>query len=155
MSGRETSREDAVLDIATLAGASASDLRALWEARRGYRPPPTFSARLMRLALAWDIQAKAGAGEAATVRRQWQAVMSCRAGGADAEVAVSGLSAPPASAGTRLLKSWGGEMHEVVVREDGVLWNGRVYASLSAVARAMTGTPRNGPKFFGLREGAP
>ncbi|MEM9476248.1 MAG: DUF2924 domain-containing protein [Pseudomonadota bacterium] len=60
-----------------------------------------------------------------------------------------GASAP---AGTRLLKYWGGETHEVVVTTDGALWNGHAYGSLSAVARAMTGTRRNGPRFFGLRE---
>ena len=50
------------------------------------------------------------------------------------------------------MKSWAGETHEVIVLERTVLWNGNIYTSLSAVARAMTGTPRNGPKFFGLRE---
>ena len=154
MPGGETSREDARVALATLAGASASELRLLWEARRG-SPPPTLSARLMRAVLAWDIQAAEQGGEAPAVRRQWQAVMARRAGGADAVAAVSGLAPSAAPAGTRLLKSWGGEMHEVIVREGCVLWNGRTYASLSAVARAMTGTPRNGPRFFGLREGAP
>ena len=37
---------------------------------------------------------------------------------------------------------------------EGVEWKGRRYASLSAVARAITGTRRNGPAFFGLREAA-
>lgn len=81
--------------------------------------------------------------------------MTRRAEGAGANTAVSGLPVPPAGAGTRLLKSWGGETHEVIVGEHGVTWKGRTYASLSAVAQAMTGTPRNGPKFFGLREDVP
>lgn len=56
--------------------------------------------------------------------------------------------------GTRILKDWGGKMHEVLITADGgVTWNGQSYSSLSAVARTMTGTNRNGPKFFGLREG--
>ena len=80
--------------------------------------------------------------------------MSRRAEGASAEAAVSGLAPVPVSEGTRLLKAWGGETHEVIVREDGAVWNGTTYSSLSALARAMTGTPRNGPKFFGLRETA-
>nr|WP_157770167.1 DUF2924 domain-containing protein [Ruegeria marisrubri] len=55
--------------------------------------------------------------------------------------------------GTRILKTWGGEIHEVVITADGgAIWNGQSYSSLSAVARAMTGTNRNGPRFFGLRE---
>ncbi|MCB2135324.1 MAG: DUF2924 domain-containing protein [Rhodobacteraceae bacterium] len=127
-------------------------MRRLWQERRGVPAPPTLSGRLMRLALAWEIQADKEGGESPEVRRRWQAVMTRRAGGAGAGDAVSGLSAPPTAAGTRLLKSWGGETHEVVVTAEGVVWNGKPYSSLSAVARAMTGTPRNGPKFFGLRE---
>ena len=55
--------------------------------------------------------------------------------------------------GARILKIWGGDTHEVVITADGgATWNGQSYSSLSAVARAMTGTNRNGPRFFGLRE---
>ena len=50
---------------------------------------------------------------------------------------------------------WQGVRHEVVVEADGTLsWSGERYASLSHVARAITGTRWNGPRFFGLREGA-
>ena len=151
----ERARQTGSLDLAEIAAADAPELRRLWEARRGSPPPPTLSARLMRLALAWDIQAAEQAGEPPAVRRQWQAVMRRRSDGLNAAAAVDELAMPAAATGTRLLKSWGGELHELIMQDDGVLWNGRTYASLSAVARAMTGTPRNGPKFFGLREGAP
>lgn len=143
------------LDPPGFAAAGAPELRRLWVSRRGSPPPPTLSARLMRLALAWDLQAAEQGGETAAIRRQWQAVMRRREEGLGADAAVEGLSLPAAPAGTRLIKSWAGEVHEVTVRDDGVLWNGRTYSSLSAVARVMTGTPRNGPKFFGLREGTP
>ncbi len=143
------------LDLAVLAELEAAELRRLWQERRGAPAPPTLSGRLMRLALAWEIQADEEGGESSAVRRQWQTVMTRRAGGADAGDAVSGLSAPPAAAGTRLLKSWGGETHEVIVTAENVIWKGKPYSSLSAVARAMTGIPRNGPKFFGLREDGP
>ena len=55
-----------------------------------------------------------------------------------------------------LIRDWRGERQEVHVTERGYLWRGRSYGSLSAVARAITGSNRNGPKFFGLRapEGA-
>jgi hypothetical protein len=39
-----------------------------------------------------------------------------------------------------------------MVLEQGFAWNGAVYDSLSAVARAITGTSWNGPRFFGLRD---
>ena len=154
MSVKKRGSQRSGVDLNEFAGSSARELRQLWEARRGNSPPPTLSARVMRVVLAWDVQATAQGGEANAIRRQWQAVMRRRAEGAGAEEAVSGLPAPSASAGTRLLKTWGGETHEVIARDDGVVWNGHTYTSLSAVARAMTGTPRNGPRFFGLREDA-
>ncbi|MEM0948178.1 MAG: DUF2924 domain-containing protein [Pseudomonadota bacterium] len=139
-------------DIEALARATAAELRKIWQTRRGTLPPPTLSARIMRHALAWDLQAEGQGGEAPSLRRQWQGVMKRRADGVGAEAAVSGLPAKAAPTGTRLLKSWAGVSHEVIMTDDGVVWNGTTYSSLSAVARAMTGTPRNGPKFFGLRE---
>jgi hypothetical protein len=57
--------------------------------------------------------------------------------------------------GTRILRVWKDERHEVHVTETGYLWQGRGYGSLSAIARQITGTRRSGPAFFGLRDGAP
>jgi hypothetical protein len=45
-----------------------------------------------------------------------------------------------------------GERHEVLVAESGYLWDGRSWGSLSSIAREITGTRRNGPSFFGLRD---
>jgi len=106
----------------------------------------------MRLSLAWELQAAAAGERVDDRRRDWAAIEKRRAAGAGASDAVNGLRAAAAGAGTRLMKTWGGETHEVIVLETGALWQGRTYSSLSAVAKAMTGTPRNGPKFFGLRE---
>jgi hypothetical protein len=44
-----------------------------------------------------------------------------------------------------------GEIHEVIVAPGGLYWAGRTYSSLSAIARKITGTSWNGPRFFGLR----
>lgn len=142
-------------DIETFALTQAAELRTIWLERRSKSPPPTLSARLMRLALAWDLQAEEQGGEVRKLQRDWRAIMTRRSEGASAEDAVSGLRPVVAPEGTRLLKSWAGETHEVILEADCVVWNGTTYSSLSAVARAMTGTPRNGPKFFGLRETAP
>ena len=55
--------------------------------------------------------------------------------------------------GSRLIRVWKAEQHEVEVTETGYLWRGRSWASLSSIAREITGTRRNGPAFFGLRDG--
>ncbi len=54
-------------------------------------------------------------------------------------------------AGTRLIREWQGVEHTVTVRDHDFDYQGRPYKSLSAVARAITGTRWNGPLFFGLR----
>ena len=58
-------------------------------------------------------------------------------------------------AGARIIRAWGGEMHEVLVVQDGFMWRGQTWASLSAIAREMTGTQWSGPRFFGLDKPPP
>ena len=52
--------------------------------------------------------------------------------------------------GTRLLREWGGATHEVTVADQGYVYRGTTYRSLSGVAEFITGTRWSGPKFFGL-----
>ena len=54
-------------------------------------------------------------------------------------------------AGTRLVRHWQGVEHTVTVMNDGFEFEGRPYTSLSAIARAITGTRWNGLVFFGLK----
>jgi Protein of unknown function (DUF2924) len=60
--------------------------------------------------------------------------------------------APLQAEGTKLLREWRGVAHEVTVIDAGYEHQGRRYKSLSAVARAITGTQWSGPLFFGLRK---
>jgi hypothetical protein len=57
-------------------------------------------------------------------------------------------------AGTVLVRDYQGERHTVTVDREGFDWQGTTYASLSAIARAITGTAWSGPRFFGLLRGA-
>lgn len=54
--------------------------------------------------------------------------------------------------GTVLTREWNGQHHRVMVLEDGFAWEGRTYKSLSEIAKLITGTKWNGPRFFGLRD---
>jgi hypothetical protein len=56
--------------------------------------------------------------------------------------------------GAMLVREWQGKTHQVIALEEGFEWNGTTYQSLSEVARAITGTRWNGPRFFGLRSPA-
>jgi hypothetical protein len=55
--------------------------------------------------------------------------------------------------GSLLIREHEGKRHEVIVIPGGFLWEGRTYESLSVIAKKITGTSWNGPRFFGLREG--
>ena len=53
--------------------------------------------------------------------------------------------------GSVLVREYQGERHTVTVVPGGFVWQDSTYFSLSAIARAITGTVWNGPRFFGLR----
>ena len=54
--------------------------------------------------------------------------------------------------GTRLLRMWRGEMHEVIATGSGYQYRDQTYSSLSKIAREITGTQWSGPLFFGVRK---
>lgn len=56
--------------------------------------------------------------------------------------------------GTRLIRRWRGETHEIVVADAGYEYRGTTYRSLSKIACKITGTRWSGPAFFGLNKGA-
>ena len=53
--------------------------------------------------------------------------------------------------GTVMVREHRGTLHEVMVVPGGFHWQGKIHASLSTIARRITGTAWNGPRFFGLR----
>ena len=125
-------------EVAHLLTLDLQGLRAVWRER--YGPPPKLrSPRLLRLNLAWRIQAEAFGGLDAETKRR------LRRGGAGAS-AVDRLQP-----GVRLIREWKGVPHEVIVEEGGYRYDGRVWKSLSEIARQISGTQWNGPRFFGLR----
>lgn len=128
-------------EVRALERLDLEGLRAEW--RRRYGPPPKArSPELVRLTLAWRIQAEAFGGLDVVSRRRIQ-----KAKGAPARADYLGV-------GARITREWRGVLYEIDRVADGLRWEGTVYPSLSAVAQAITGVKRNGPKFFGLREAA-
>jgi hypothetical protein len=55
--------------------------------------------------------------------------------------------------GTKIVREWHGREYEVTVRGARYEYNGKLYRSLSGVARAITGTNWNGNEFFGIKKG--
>ena len=95
---------------------------------------------MLRLIIAWRIQAAAEGGLSAEVKARLRSKYMPR------------IPTPPA--GTRLTREYRGVPYTAVVGEWGIEYAGRTYGSLSEVAREITGTRWNGPRFFGLRNGA-
>lgn len=126
------------IDCATLGTFGLEALRRLWRERYG-DPPAIRSPEILALMLAWRIQAGREGGLETDLRRALRRP----------------VSAPGPSTltpGTRLTREWQGVAHEVVVEEGSRFRHlGRLYKSLSEVARTITGSRWNGPRFFGLR----
>jgi hypothetical protein len=128
-------------DVQSLERCDLDGLRKIWTVHFG--PPPKLrSVELLRLMLAWRIQAKACGGLDHATRRALE-----RQKPAQAEGRNLGL-------GAILRRTWQGREIEVVVEADGFRFDGQLYPSLSAIAEAATGTRWNGPRFFGLRKTA-
>lgn len=128
--------------IADLEAAPSAALRSRWQTLVG-TPAPQISPKMLRLALAWEIQARASTG---LPRSTSQTLDQLGRGHTRTQAAVAGM---------RLVREWGGRVHVVVVGEDHVIrWDSREWRSLSEVARAITGTRWSGPAFFGLKQKA-
>lgn len=124
--------------------ASRGVLVAQW--RRLYRtePPRYASMNFMRLAIGYLLQERVLGGLPASMRRELLAI----AKGRQSVPTTGQIRIKP---GTKLLREWGGKMYEVLVTDQGFVWDGKTYRSLSAVASAITGAKWSGQRFFGLR----
>ncbi len=114
-------------------------------------PPKRLSRDLLELGVAWKQQEQVLGGPGTSVNRQIAELARTMETKAD----LSKSRAISLKPGARLLRSWGGETHEVLVIEEGFVWIGRTWRSLSAIAREMTGTRWSGPRFFGLASAKP
>ncbi|MDE3175016.1 MAG: DUF2924 domain-containing protein [Pseudomonadota bacterium] len=140
-------------------------LRRRWRALLGRRAPQTLSQALMDRILTWreqaaevgDISLRSRAILAAALAGNRSAVRSpgCAQNGASGQDpdARRPLLHAPVRVGTVFVREHTGVLQRVVVGADGFEWEGRTYASLSAVARAITGVRWNGRRFFALGRG--
>src|SRR5215204_3763862 len=137
------------VEIARLRDLSLGDLRARWHT--GFRrPAPHLPRHLLFRVLAYRLQADRFGDLNAECKRLLDGAGSPEAA-ARRMVEGKRLTAL-VQPGTMLAREWNGRMQRVAVLADGFAWNGKTYPSLSKAAQAITGTPWNGPKFFGLRD---
>lgn len=136
---------DLKAELAKLTELDRTELMDRWRTLYDREPPASISRPLLLHAIAYRMQEKALGGLKPSTRRLL------------AQTAADGKESMPITSvktGTRLLREWHGVTYEVTVTEDGVLFKGKKYQSLSEVARIITGTKWSGPLFFGLRKKA-
>ena len=132
--------------LAALKTAPIPDLKALWRDLFDAEAPP-YNRTFLESRLAYRLQELAYGGLAVTT----VARLENMAEDFDTGKGRRKREQDRPIAGTRLVREWKGVEHCVTVREDGFEYQGRPFQSLSAVARAITGTRWNGHTFFGLK----
>jgi hypothetical protein len=142
MTHRSSDREALEAEIDRVRSLGFDELRALWRATLRTSPPPALSKDLMARFLCWRLQEQALGGLDVGTGK----LLGGLARG-DPRADGSRRLKP----GTVLVREYQGERHTVTVVADGYVWGETTYASLSTIARAITGTAWSGPRFFGLR----
>jgi hypothetical protein len=137
---RSSDREAIEAEVERIRSLGLDDLRTLWRTTFRSSAPTGFTKDLTARFICWHLQEQA-------------------LGGLDPQTAKTldgfarGRRSPDRrlKAGTVLVREYQGERHTVTVAPGGYVWRESTYASLSTIARAITGTTWNGPRFFGLR----
>ncbi len=127
-----------------LAGLEGDALKAEWVRRYGARAP-NLSPELLRLGIGFKLQEERLGGLGRSTRgflRQ----LAARVAEPENKSPIPRKLTP----GTRLVRDWHGVGHTVVVLEDGFEYDGQRWRSLTSIAKAITGSHWNGPRFFGL-----
>jgi Protein of unknown function (DUF2924) len=147
MSFQGPTQEALAVELSKLPGHSVHELRERWRALFRGEPPAAFGPDLLRRSIAQKLQEDAYGKLPSSAQR-------------DLNRMVASLEKNPANridlprrimAGAVLVRDWKGTAHRVTVAENGFSYQQRSYASLSEIAREITGTRWNGPRFFGLR----
>jgi Protein of unknown function (DUF2924) len=125
-------------EIARLRSLALDALRRRWRVVFGQTPPAALSKDLLGRMIAWRQEQAFGGLDRESLR-----FLDClaRHGG------------PPRrhlKPGTVLVRDYQGQRHTVTVAPEGFDWEDTIYPSLSAIARAITGTAWSGPRFFAL-----
>ena len=127
-------------EIARIRSLPPAALRRRWRAEFGRQPPAGLSRDLLVRMIAMRLQERTFGG----LDRESRTFLDglARQGGGS-----PGRQLKP---GTVLVREYRGERHTVTVTREGFDWQGTTYPSLSAIARAITGTSWNGPRFFNV-----
>ena len=120
--------------IAALASLSMNELKIRWRDLYDTEPPPRISRELLTRAIAYRLQEQVFGGLEQSTRRLLERAAEDLSARGRKRVA----PAIKASSGTLLIREWQGAAHQVTVLDEGVVYHGKRYGSLSEVARLIT-----------------
>ncbi len=143
MESSNENQESVRRQLLALAQMSKTELAEKWKDLFG-REPPNYGPVFMRKRLAFRVQELFYGGLSPDLLK------AMLRNGGDPVAAQAKKRGP--RPGTIIVRMWHGEKHEVVIRANGYEYNGRLYRSLTAVARKITGAHWNGKRFFQLTE---
>jgi hypothetical protein len=132
-------------EISRIQTLKPDEARALWRDTFKRDVPKALTRDLLVRTLCWYIQEKAFGGHSSAMLKLLASFAKGRSG--------DGHRLRRLQPGTELVREYQGERHTVVITGEGFRWRGKDYSSLTAIARTITGSNWNGPRFFGLREG--
>lgn len=140
-------REAMETELKQLPGCSIHQLRARWRSLFGGEPPSALGPDLLRRTVAQKLQEDAYGKLSSASRKELNRVVNSLERNPAARLQLPRRIKP----GALLVRDWKGKSHRVMVLERGFAYEGHTYPSLSEIAREITGTRWNGPRFFGLR----
>src|SRR5258707_162141 len=129
-------------EIARIQSLPLDALRRRWRLMFGRTPPAALSKDLLGRMVACRLPEQAFGSLDLGSLRSWEGL--ARHGGSRRR---------QLKPGRVLFRDYHGQRHTVTVAADGFNWQGTTYPSLSAIARAITGTAWSGPRFFALAQG--
>ena len=133
--------------IAQLPSKSRAELVKLWDETFSDPPPAKLRKELMVPILAYRIQELAFGGLSNSARKRLAELVGANRGRRPSKRSVD----EPVASCAKLIRSWQGEVHEVLIIEDGYLYRGEHFQKLSPIAKRITGTQWSGPAFFGTK----
>lgn len=135
-------------DLNQLAGYNRSRLIKAWAVTFRSPPPPNTSQDMMRLIIAWELQAKTARSDVRSLKAKVNTLLKSRP--TDIKRGQTTKPKTALSSGTRLSREWQGRTYTVDVLDKGYAYDGKLFTSLSPIAKAITGSHRSGPLFFGV-----
>lgn len=144
------SNPDVEAELERLPTTRIAELRTRYRELFRTEPPKAFGPDLLRRSIAYRIQENAYGGLSKETRRLLDRLIKEYWAKPNGKITVPRR----VKSGSVIVREWQGITHRVMVLEDGFAWQGKTWSSLSEIAREITGTRWNGPRFFGLRGAA-